>query len=92
MSLFSAGLKALYEATKRKKSVTLGVVGIFNAIVGNTLLAFDCVDQKKSPARFTQPFHHLQVSTGGKPIYYVSAKRDVFTPMKLPKYTLPKVT
>ncbi|XP_016890793.1 VPS10 domain-containing receptor SorCS1 isoform X4 [Cynoglossus semilaevis] len=32
----------------------------------------------------------VQVSTGGKPIYYVSAKRDVFTPMKLPKYTMPK--
>ncbi|XP_065327223.1 VPS10 domain-containing receptor SorCS1 isoform X1 [Pelmatolapia mariae] len=32
----------------------------------------------------------VQVSTGGRPIYYVSAKRDVFTPMKLPKYTLPK--
>lgn len=35
---------------------------------------------------------HLKVSTAGRPIYYVSAKRDVFTPMKLPKYTLPKVT
>ncbi|XP_069386499.1 VPS10 domain-containing receptor SorCS1 isoform X2 [Paralichthys olivaceus] len=32
----------------------------------------------------------VQVSTAGRPIYYVSAKRDVFTPMKLPKYTLPK--
>ncbi|XP_061883144.1 VPS10 domain-containing receptor SorCS1 isoform X2 [Entelurus aequoreus] len=32
----------------------------------------------------------VQVSTAGKPVYYVSAKRDVFTPMKLPKYTLPK--
>ncbi|XP_068452512.1 VPS10 domain-containing receptor SorCS1 isoform X2 [Clinocottus analis] len=32
----------------------------------------------------------VQVSAGGRPIYYVSAKRDVFTPMKLPKYTLPK--
>ncbi|XP_061628110.1 VPS10 domain-containing receptor SorCS1 isoform X1 [Phyllopteryx taeniolatus] len=32
----------------------------------------------------------VQVSTTGKPIYYVSAKRDVFTPMKLPKYTFPK--
>nr|XP_057913514.1 VPS10 domain-containing receptor SorCS1 isoform X2 [Doryrhamphus excisus] len=32
----------------------------------------------------------VQVSTAGKPIYYVSAKRDVFTPMKLPKYALPK--
>lgn len=35
---------------------------------------------------------HIKVSTAGRPIYYVSAKRDVFTPMKLPKYTLPKVT
>uniref|UniRef100_A0A8D3D9D3 PKD domain-containing protein n=1 Tax=Scophthalmus maximus TaxID=52904 RepID=A0A8D3D9D3_SCOMX len=33
---------------------------------------------------------YVFVSTAGKPIYYVSAKRDVFTPMKLPKYTLPK--
>lgn len=41
---------------------------------------------------FTQRFHHLKVSTAGRPIYYVSAKREVFTPMKLPKYTLPKVT
>uniref|UniRef100_A0A8C1UCK3 VPS10 domain-containing receptor SorCS2 n=1 Tax=Cyprinus carpio TaxID=7962 RepID=A0A8C1UCK3_CYPCA len=32
----------------------------------------------------------VQVSTGGRPIYYVSSRRDVFTPMKLPKYTLPK--
>ncbi|XP_074542340.1 VPS10 domain-containing receptor SorCS1 isoform X2 [Halichoeres trimaculatus] len=32
----------------------------------------------------------VQVSSAGRPIYYVSAKRDVFTPMKLPKYTLPK--
>ncbi|XP_072318867.1 VPS10 domain-containing receptor SorCS1 [Eucyclogobius newberryi] len=32
----------------------------------------------------------VQVSTTGRPIYYVSAKRDVFTPMRLPKYTLPK--
>uniref|UniRef100_A0A672HB14 VPS10 domain-containing receptor SorCS2 n=1 Tax=Salarias fasciatus TaxID=181472 RepID=A0A672HB14_SALFA len=32
----------------------------------------------------------VQVSTAGRPIYYVSAKRDIFTPMKLPKYTLPK--
>ncbi|XP_053184758.1 VPS10 domain-containing receptor SorCS1 [Scomber japonicus] len=32
----------------------------------------------------------VQVSTAGRPIYYVSATRDVFTPMKLPKYTLPK--
>ncbi|XP_057699081.1 VPS10 domain-containing receptor SorCS1 isoform X2 [Corythoichthys intestinalis] len=32
----------------------------------------------------------VQVSTTGKTIYYVSAKRDVFSPMKLPKYTLPK--
>ncbi|XP_056136546.1 VPS10 domain-containing receptor SorCS1 [Lampris incognitus] len=32
----------------------------------------------------------VQVSTSGRPIYYVSAKRDIFTPMKLPKYTLPK--
>ncbi|KAI4833209.1 hypothetical protein KUCAC02_016123, partial [Chaenocephalus aceratus] len=32
----------------------------------------------------------VQVSAAGRPIYYVSAKRDVFTPMKLPKYTLPK--
>ncbi|XP_061580245.1 VPS10 domain-containing receptor SorCS1-like isoform X2 [Cololabis saira] len=32
----------------------------------------------------------VQVSTSGRPVYYVSAKRDVFTPMKLPKYTLPK--
>ncbi|CAB1417050.1 unnamed protein product [Pleuronectes platessa] len=32
----------------------------------------------------------VQVSTAGRPIYYVSAKRDVFNPMKLPKYTLPK--
>lgn len=32
-----------------------------------------------------------KVSTGGRPIYYVSSRRDVFTPMKLPKYTLPKV-
>ncbi|XP_017289384.1 VPS10 domain-containing receptor SorCS1 isoform X2 [Kryptolebias marmoratus] len=32
----------------------------------------------------------VQVSTAGRPVYYVSAKRDVFTPMKLPKYTLPK--
>ncbi|XP_028258691.1 VPS10 domain-containing receptor SorCS1 isoform X2 [Parambassis ranga] len=32
----------------------------------------------------------VQVTTAGKPIYYVSARRDVFTPMKLPKYTLPK--
>lgn len=31
------------------------------------------------------------MSTAGKPIYYVSTKRDVFTPLKLPKYTLPKV-
>lgn len=31
------------------------------------------------------------MSTGGRPIYYVSSRRDVFTPMKLPKYTLPKV-
>uniref|UniRef100_A0A8C1U9H5 VPS10 domain-containing receptor SorCS2 n=1 Tax=Cyprinus carpio TaxID=7962 RepID=A0A8C1U9H5_CYPCA len=33
----------------------------------------------------------VQVSTGGRPIYYVSSRRDVFTPMKLPKYTLPKL-
>ncbi|MFT7807146.1 VPS10 domain-containing receptor SorCS1-like [Arapaima gigas] len=32
----------------------------------------------------------VQVSTGGRPVYYVSYKRDVFVPMKLPKYTLPK--
>uniref|UniRef100_A0AAY4F0H1 PKD domain-containing protein n=1 Tax=Denticeps clupeoides TaxID=299321 RepID=A0AAY4F0H1_9TELE len=32
----------------------------------------------------------VQVTTGGRTIYYVSSKRDVFTPMKLPKYTLPK--
>ncbi|XP_037620476.1 VPS10 domain-containing receptor SorCS1 isoform X1 [Sebastes umbrosus] len=32
----------------------------------------------------------VQVSAAGRPIYYVSAKRDVFTPMRLPKYTLPK--
>ncbi|XP_066517473.1 VPS10 domain-containing receptor SorCS1 isoform X2 [Hoplias malabaricus] len=32
----------------------------------------------------------VQVSTGGRPIYYVSSRRDLFTPMKLPKYTLPK--
>ncbi|XP_026864207.2 VPS10 domain-containing receptor SorCS1 isoform X2 [Electrophorus electricus] len=32
----------------------------------------------------------VQVSTGGRPVYYVSSKRDLFTPMKLPKYTLPK--
>ncbi|KAM4612416.1 VPS10 domain-containing receptor SorCS1 [Polymixia lowei] len=32
----------------------------------------------------------VQVSTSGRTIYYVSAKRDVFKPMKLPKYTLPK--
>ncbi|XP_036383786.1 VPS10 domain-containing receptor SorCS1 isoform X1 [Megalops cyprinoides] len=32
----------------------------------------------------------VQVSTGGRPVYYVSYKRDVFAPMKLPKYTLPK--
>ncbi|XP_056265030.1 VPS10 domain-containing receptor SorCS1 [Pseudoliparis swirei] len=32
----------------------------------------------------------VQVSAGGRPVYYVSAKRDVFIPMKLPKYTLPK--
>uniref|UniRef100_A0A665W1M4 PKD domain-containing protein n=1 Tax=Echeneis naucrates TaxID=173247 RepID=A0A665W1M4_ECHNA len=33
---------------------------------------------------------YVFVSTAGRTIYYVSAKRDVFTPMKLPKYTLPK--
>ncbi|KAL2102359.1 hypothetical protein ACEWY4_001527 [Coilia grayii] len=32
----------------------------------------------------------VQVTTGGRTIYYVSSQRDVFTPMKLPKYTLPK--
>ncbi|XP_068178070.1 VPS10 domain-containing receptor SorCS1-like isoform X2 [Antennarius striatus] len=32
----------------------------------------------------------VQVSTVGRPVYYVSAKRDVFTPMKFPKYALPK--
>ncbi|XP_056442760.1 VPS10 domain-containing receptor SorCS1 isoform X2 [Gadus chalcogrammus] len=32
----------------------------------------------------------VQVSTSSRTIYYVSAQRDVFTPMKLPKYTLPK--
>ncbi|XP_023654514.1 VPS10 domain-containing receptor SorCS1 [Paramormyrops kingsleyae] len=32
----------------------------------------------------------VQVSTGGRPVYYVSYKRDVFVPMKLPKYALPK--
>lgn len=45
-----------------------------------------------SPNVFPPPLCHLKVSTAGKPIYYVSAKRDFFTPMKLPKYTLPKVT
>lgn len=40
-------------------------------------------------AQFLSSEH--KVSTAGKPIYYVSAKRDVFTPLKLPKYTLPKV-
>uniref|UniRef100_A0A672HBA8 VPS10 domain-containing receptor SorCS2 n=1 Tax=Salarias fasciatus TaxID=181472 RepID=A0A672HBA8_SALFA len=38
---------------------------------------------------FVQVVEHY-VSTAGRPIYYVSAKRDIFTPMKLPKYTLPK--
>ncbi|TSK17889.1 VPS10 domain-containing receptor SorCS1 [Bagarius yarrelli] len=33
----------------------------------------------------------VQVSTSGRPIYYVSSRRDLFTPMKLPKYTLPKI-
>ncbi|XP_062390087.1 VPS10 domain-containing receptor SorCS1-like [Sardina pilchardus] len=32
----------------------------------------------------------VQVTTGGRTIYYVSSQRDVFTPMRLPKYTLPK--
>ncbi|XP_066549190.1 VPS10 domain-containing receptor SorCS1 isoform X2 [Amia ocellicauda] len=32
----------------------------------------------------------VQVSTGGRPVYYVSYKREAFAPMKLPKYTLPK--
>ena len=44
-----------------------------------------------SPNVYTRRLHHLKVSTAGRPIYYVSAKRDVFNPMKLPKYTLPKV-
>lgn len=35
--------------------------------------------------------YYPKVSTGGRPIYYVSSRRDLFTPMKLPKYTLPKV-
>nr|XP_015202888.1 PREDICTED: VPS10 domain-containing receptor SorCS1-like isoform X1 [Lepisosteus oculatus] len=32
----------------------------------------------------------VQVSTGGQSVYYVSYKRETFTQMKLPKYTLPK--
>ncbi|XP_036402233.1 VPS10 domain-containing receptor SorCS1-like isoform X1 [Megalops cyprinoides] len=32
----------------------------------------------------------VQVSTGGRPVYYVSYKRDAFTPMRLPKYSFPK--
>ncbi|KAJ8402772.1 hypothetical protein AAFF_G00364440 [Aldrovandia affinis] len=32
----------------------------------------------------------VQVSTGGRPVYYVSYQQDAFTPMKLPKYTFPK--
>ncbi|XP_061601825.1 VPS10 domain-containing receptor SorCS1-like isoform X1 [Cololabis saira] len=32
----------------------------------------------------------IQVPIGGQPVHYVSYKRNVFYPMKLPKYTLPK--
>ncbi|XP_068183865.1 VPS10 domain-containing receptor SorCS1-like [Antennarius striatus] len=33
----------------------------------------------------------IQVPIGGKSVHYVSYKRNAFYPMKLPKYTLPKV-
>ncbi|RXM29356.1 VPS10 domain-containing receptor SorCS1 [Acipenser ruthenus] len=32
----------------------------------------------------------VQVTTGGRPAYYVSYRREGFAQMKLPKYTLPK--
>ncbi|XP_051235182.1 VPS10 domain-containing receptor SorCS1-like [Dicentrarchus labrax] len=32
----------------------------------------------------------IQVPIGGQPVHYVSYKRSIFYPMKLPKYTLPK--
>ncbi|XP_043911474.1 VPS10 domain-containing receptor SorCS1-like [Protopterus annectens] len=32
----------------------------------------------------------VQVTSGGRPNYYVSYKREAFAPMKLPKYSLPK--
>ncbi|XP_035256981.1 VPS10 domain-containing receptor SorCS1-like isoform X2 [Anguilla anguilla] len=32
----------------------------------------------------------VQVSARGQPVYYVSYKRNAFTPIKLPKYTFPK--
>lgn len=33
----------------------------------------------------------FQVPVGGQSVHYVSYKRNTFYPMKLPKYTLPKV-
>lgn len=36
-------------------------------------------------------FFSPQVPRGGQPVHYVSYKRNAFYPMKLPKYTLPKV-
>lgn len=33
----------------------------------------------------------FQVPIGGQSVHYVSHKRNTFYPMKLPKYTLPKV-
>lgn len=33
----------------------------------------------------------FQVPIGGQSVHYVSYKRNAFYPMKLPKYTLPKV-
>ncbi|XP_053927854.1 VPS10 domain-containing receptor SorCS1 isoform X4 [Cuculus canorus] len=32
----------------------------------------------------------VQLTSGGRPHYYVSYRRNAFTPMKLPKYSLPK--
>ncbi|XP_042674101.1 VPS10 domain-containing receptor SorCS1 isoform X1 [Centrocercus urophasianus] len=32
----------------------------------------------------------VQVTSGGRPHYYVSYRRNAFTPIKLPKYSLPK--
>lgn len=77
-----------HDATSLQLSTASLVAG---ELLPSTQAMFFCDRSHHSSSSAYSPALAFQLTSGGRPHYYVSYHRNAFAQMKLPKYALPKV-